>query len=345
MKVTDFGVTRKGEEARLYTLANSSGMEIAVTDYGATLVQVIVPDKDGHPCDVVCGYDEAAGYEEGDLFFGAIVGRIANRIGGASFELNGKTYKLEENNNGNNLHSGMDFYCKRMWEVKEAAEDHITLALESPDGDQGYPGAVHIEVTYTLTEDNAVKVAYNAVPESDTIINMTNHSYFNLDGHAAGEVLEQEVWIDADAFTRADAESIPTGEITPVEGTPMDFRTKKPLGRDIEMDYEALNFGQGYDHNWVLNNQGGFAKVAEMSSKESGITMEVYTDLPGMQLYTGNFIIEAIGKGRAVYHRRQACCFETQYFPDAVNKENFEGPVCRQGEVYQTVTMYRFKTA
>lgn len=342
MKVTDFGVTARGEEAKLYTLCNSSGMEIAVTDYGAALVQVIVPDKDGHPCDVVCGYDEAAGYEAGDLFFGAVVGRIANRIGGASFELNGKIYKLEENNNGNNLHSGMDFYCYRMWGVKEAEKDHVTFTLESPDGDQGYPGAVHIEVTYTLTEDNGVKIAYHAVPDADTIINMTNHSYFNLDGHASGEVLEQKVWIDADAFTRADAESIPTGEITPVEGTPMDFRTKKALGRDIAADYEALNFGMGYDHNWVLNNNGRFAKVAEMSSDQSGITMEVYTDLPGMQLYTGNFIIEAKGKGGAVYHKRQGCCFETQYFPDAVNKENFEGPVCKKGEVYETETMYRF---
>ena len=342
MRVTDFGVTSKGEEAKLYILSNEQGMEIAVTDYGAALVSVIVPDKDGHPCDVVLGYDEAAGYEEGDLFLGATVGRIANRIGGASFELNGKTYELEKNNNGNNLHSGMDFYCKRMWGVKEAEDDHVAFTLESPDKDQGYPGALHIEVTYTLTVENEVRITYHAVPEEDTIINMTNHRYFNLDGHASGDVMEQEVWIDADAFTRADAESIPTGEITPVDGTPMDFRTKKTLGRDIEEDYEALNFGMGYDHNWVLNNQGGFKKVAEMSSDESGITMEVYTDLPGMQLYTANFIVEAKGKGGTVYHKRQACCFETQYFPDAVHKENFEGPVCRKGETYDTVTAYKF---
>ena len=245
MKVTDFGATVKGDETKLYTLTNKNGMEIAVSDYGATLVQVIVPDKEGKPCDVVLGYDEAAGYEEGDLFFGAIVGRSANRIGGASFELNGVTYQLEKNDNGNNLHSGMDFYNQRMWKVKETADDHITFELDSPDGDQGYPGAVHIEVTYTLTEDNAVKIAYHAVPDADTLINMTNHSYFNMDGHASGDVLDQEVWIDADAFTRADAESIPTGEITPVEGTPMDFRTKKAIGKEIETDYEALNFGKG----------------------------------------------------------------------------------------------------
>lgn len=343
MKITDFGVTSKGEEARLFTLSNSSGMEISVTDYGAALVQVIVPDRDGKPVDVVCGYDEAAAYEEGDLFFGATVGRIANRIGKAAFTLNGKTYELEKNDNGkNNLHSGMDFYKNRLWIVKEMTENSVKFGLESPDGDQGYPGAVSIEVTYTLEEDHAVRISYLAVPEEDTIINMTNHSYFNLDGHAAGDVLEQEVWLDADAYTRADEESIPTGEILPVEGTPMDFRTKKPLGRDIEEDYEALNFGGGYDHNWVLNNEGSFAKVAEMSSKESGIVMEVYTDLPGIQIYSGNFIDEVKGKGGVVYHKRQACCFETQYFPDAVNKDNFKSPVCRKGETYQTVTMYKF---
>lgn len=343
MKITDFGVTSKGEEPKLYTLTNKKGMEIAVTDYGAALVQVIVPDRDGHPCDVVLGYDEAAGYEEGDIFLGATVGRSANRIGGASFEINGKTYELKKNDNRNNLHSGPDFYHTRMWEVKETAEDHVTFALDSADGDQGYPGAVHIEVTYTLTEENAVKIGYYAVPDADTVINLTNHSYFNMDGHASGDVLAQEVWIDADAFTRADKESIPTGELTPVEGTPMDFRVKKAIGREIEEDYEALNFGFGYDHNWVLNNDGKFAKVAEMSSEESGITMEVYTDLPGMQFYTGNFIAEAKGKGGAVYHKRQAACFETQFFPDAVNKENFAGSICKKGDVYKTVTEYRFK--
>lgn len=342
MKITEFGVTSKGEEAKLYTMTNEVGMEVAVTDYGAALVKVVVPDRDGKPCDVVCGYDEAAAYEEGDLFLGATVGRIANRIGKASFVLNGKEYQLEKNDNGNNLHSGTDFYNKRMWNVQEAEGQKVTFTLESPDGDQGYPGAVHIEVAYELTDDNALKISYHAVPEEDTIINMTNHSYFNMDGHASGDICSQEVWIDADAFTRADAESIPTGEITPVEGTPMDFRVKKVIGKEIGEDYEALNFGGGYDHNWVLNNQGKFAKVAEMSSEESGITMEVYTDLPGMQLYTGNFIQEAVGKGGAVYHYRQACCFETQYFPDAVNKEQFEGPVCKKGQAYDTVTMYKF---
>ena len=341
MKVTDFGATVKGDETKLYTLTNKNGMEIAVSDYGATLVQVIVPDKEGKPCDVVLGYDEAAGYEEGDLFFGAIVGRSANRIGGASFELNGVTYQLEKNDNGNNLHSGMDFYNQRMWKVKETADDHITFELDSPDGDQGYPGAVHIEVTYTLTEDNAVKIAYHAVPDADTLINMTNHSYFNMDGHASGDVLDQEVWIDADAFTRADAESIPTGEITPVEGTPMDFRKEKVVEKEIGADYTPLKLAGGYDHNWVLNGKG-FRKAASAESEETGIKMEVYTDLPGIQFYSGNFLAGSKGKEGAVYEKGYGICFETQYFPDAIHKENFESPITKAGEVYDTTTVYKF---
>ena len=341
MKVTDFGATVKGDETKLYTLTNKNGMEIAVSDYGATLVQVIVPDKEGKPCDVVLGYDEAAGYEEGDLFFGAIVGRSANRIGGASFELNGVTYQLEKNDNGNNLHSGMDFYNQRMWKVKETADDYITFELDSPDGDQGYPGAVHIEVTYTLTEDNAVKIAYHAVPDADTLINMTNHSYFNMDGHASGDVLDQEVWIDADAFTRADAESIPTGEITPVEGTPMDFRKEKVVEKEIGANYTPLKLAGGYDHNWVLNGKG-FRKAASAESEETGIKMEVYTDLPGIQFYSGNFLAGSKGKEGAVYEKGYGICFETQYFPDAIHKENFESPITKAGEVYDTTTVYKF---
>ena len=342
MKITDFGATALGEKATLYTITNQNNMEISVTDLGATLVSVIVEDKDKNPCDVVLGYDEAAGYEEGGLFFGAIVGRCANRIGGASININGKTYELTKNDNGNNLHSGLDFYNTRLWKVKEFKEDHISLELESPHMDQGYPGNLVMEVTYTLTGDNEVRIDYKGQADEDTIVNMTNHSYFNLNGHASGSVLGQKVWIDADEFTRTNNESIPTGELVKVEGTPMDFREMKTLGRDIEQDYEALNFGAGYDHNWVLKNAGELKKVAEMSADESGIRMEVYTDLPGMQLYTGNFITDSMGKDNVVYHRRQAVCFETQYFPDAANKENFKSPILRKGDTYRSTTIYKF---
>ena len=339
----EFGATKNGEKASCYVLKNSKGMEAVVSDFGASLLKLYVPDKDGKTQDVVLGYETLEDYENGGDSLGATVGRVANRIGMAEFELNGKKYELTKNDNGKNtLHGGIDFYNKRMWDVKEEDDTHVVFALVSPDGDQGFPGEVKIEVSYTITEENELKIHYHAIPDQDTLLNMTNHSYFNMDGHASGDVLDQEVWIDADAFTRADAESIPTGEITPVEGTPMDFRTKKAIGKEIETDYEALNFGKGYDHNWVLNNKGEFAKVAEMSSEESGITMEVYTDLPGMQLYTGNFIVDAKGKGGAHYHKRQAACFETQFFPDAIHKENFAGPVCEKGETYETTTMYKF---
>lgn len=343
MEQRSFGKNTKGEAATLYSFANKNGVVMEVSDFGATLFSLLVPDKDGKLRDVVLGYETASDYEgPAGTFFGAAVGRNANRIGNAAYTLNGKSYTLAKNNGENNLHSGLDFYSFRIWEVKHVAENSITFSLYSPDGDQGYPGELVMEVTYTLTDDNAVKIDYYGVPKEDTIINMTNHSYFNLDGHASPTMLEQVVWVDADAFTPTDEASIPTGEIVSVEGTPMDFRTPKTVGRDIEEDYEALIFGQGYDHNWVLNNRGQLAKVAQLSSKTSGIIMEVYTDLPGVQIYTGNFIPEEQGKAGVMYGRRQGICFETQYFPDAINHANFAQPVCKAGEVYRTTTIYKF---
>ncbi len=341
MIMQNLGITKNGETASLFVLKNKNHMKAVVSDFGATLVQLWVPDENGQLHDVVLGYDDVAGYEESTTYFGATVGRVANRIKNASFELNGVTYKMEKNDGENALHSGRNFTNKRMWEVKEQDASHITLALFSPDGDQGFPGDVEIQVTYTLTDENEVKIHYYAVPKKDTLLGLTNHSYFNLSGHASGDVLDQEVMIDADAFTIADAQSIPTGEIILVEGTPMDFRVMKPIGQDIEKDYGALVFGQGYDHNWVLNGNG-MRKVAVMYSDETELTMEVYTDMPGMQFYTGNFIVEEKGKDGAVYTRRNGACFETQYFPDAINKENFAKPIVRAGEVYETTTIYKF---
>lgn len=338
----EFGKTSKGDQPSLFIMKNRQGMEISVTDYGATLVGVKVPDKNGDLRDVVLGYDDVTGYEEGNVFLGAVVGRSANRIGGAKFTINGRTYKLTQNDNQNNLHSGNDYYFKRMWNVKEEDESHIVLSLFSPDGDQGYPGNADITVTYTLTDENEIKIHYNATADADTVFNLMNHSYFNLNGHDSGDILAQKVWIDADAFTPADEYSIPTGEIAPVDNTPMDFRTPKALGRDIEEDYEPLKQGMGYDHNWVLNGKG-YRKVAGFIAEESGITMDVYTDLPGMHLYTANFIEKEKGKCGAEYRKRHAVCFETQYFPDAVNKEQFESPVVKAGEMYDSTTTYKFR--
>lgn len=339
----EFGMTKNGEMAYLYTIKNDNNMEIAVTDFGAALVSVLVPDKNGSIRDVVLGYDDAAAYEAGGISFGAPVGRSANRIGGAAFEINGVTYELEKNDNEkNNLHSGTNYYNKRFWKVVEEKENRISFVLHSADGDQGYPGALDMHVSYELTNDGIVRMEYEGVPSKDTIINMTNHSYFNLGGHDSGDVLEHQVMIDADYFTRADALSIPTGELVDVTGTPMDFRSLKKIGEGIDDDYEATRLGGGYDHNWVLKNAGKFAKVAKALCDESGIAMEVWTDLPGMQVYTANFLNNEPGKDKSTYQKRAAVCFETQYFPDAIHHENFASPVCKAGEVYKTMTEYRF---
>ncbi len=343
IKVNTFGKVNSGREAKLYTLTNDAGMSAEFTDYGAALVKLFVPDREGKLRDVVLGYNDAAEYEAGTQSFGAPVGRNANRISGASFELNGVTYKLTANQDGNNLHSGNDFYNKRFWEVLETGDDHITFLLHSPDGDQGYPGALDMKLNCELTEENELRFTYDAVPDQDTIINMTNHSYFNLNGHDSGDILSHKVTMDADAYTRADEQSIPTGEIVDVTDTPMDFRKGRVIGDEIDAPYEALRFGRGYDQNWVLKNEGRFEKVAETAGDGSGIVMEVYTDLPGMQVYTGNFLSQEPGKDGAVYPHRGAVCFETQYFPDAIHHEDFAGPVCKAGQTYHTVTAYRFR--
>lgn len=344
VSVETFGSTSKKEEAVLYTLTNENGMSASITNYGAALVKLNVPDQEGNLRDVVLGYDDVTGYEKGGASFGAPVGRNANRIGGAVFTIQDKTYELEKNDNGNNLHSGTNYYNKRIWNVGEKTDSKIEFVLHSPDGDQGYPGTLDMYVTYELTEDNELRLTYDAVPDQDTIINMTNHSYFNLDGHDSGDVLKELVTLDADYFTRADAQSIPTGELVDVTGTPMDFRMPRALGEAIDADYEAVQLGKGYDHNWVLKNNGKFDKVAQAVSEKSGIVMEVWTDLPGIQMYTANFLDNEQGKNGAVYGVRDAVCFETQYFPDAVHHENFVSPICKKGMPYHTVTSYKFET-
>lgn len=338
-----FGTTKKGEEAKLYIIENKNGMKAVVSDFGAVLVKLFVKDKKGEWQDVVLGYDTVSGYEENGVYLGATIGRNANRIGGAKFALDGKEYTLDVNDGPNNLHGGFDGYHARMWqaEVKDA-QNAVTFTLNSPDMDQGFPGNAQVKVTYALLEDNTLSLTYDAVADKKTIFNMTNHSYFNLDGQSSDSILEQEVWIDADSFTEADAQSIPTGNILPVEGTPMDFRAYRVIGQDIDADYEPLKFGAGYDHNWVLKNNGKKQLVAKMRSNASGIIMEVSTDLPGMQLYTGNFLNNEVGKAGKKCARRSAACFETQYFPDAVNHDKFASPVFEAGELYHTVTEYTF---
>ena len=343
----NFGCTKEGNQASLYVIRNENGMEAAVTDLGATLVSLKVKNKEGSMADVVLGYENAAGYEAGTCFFGTIVGRNANRIGGAAFTLNDKKYELTANDGPNNLHSGMDFYRNRIWAAEyETGVNQVSFTLESPDGDQGYPGNASIRVTYTLTDENEVKIHYEGTCDQDTIFNMTNHAYFNLAGHESGPALSQMVYIDSDAITAVDKVLIPTGEIRKVMGTPMDFSDFKPIGRDIEADYDQLKLGGGYDHNWILNHESGvFSLAAAAIDEESGRKMEVYTDLPGVQFYTGNFLDGQVpGKGGVKYVRRQGYCFETQYYPNAVNMPGFASPIVKKGEKYDTTTSYKFMT-
>lgn len=338
MNVKPFGSLPGGEQAQVYTICGG-GLGAAITDFGATLVSLMVPDKAGNMADVVLGFEDPASYISCGAYLGATVGRNANRIGGAAFTLNGKTYTMNQNDNGNNCHSGPDSYSFRLWTVCEHTESSLTLALESPNGDQGFPGKAKVRVTYTLEHPGTLRINYEGICDADTVFNMTNHSYFNLAGHENGDkAMDQILSMPARVFTVADAESIPTGELRSVEGTPMDFRTPKPVGRDINEDYEALNLQGGYDHNFeVFCNP-----CATVSDPESGRTMSVVTDCPGVQLYAANFLNAEGGKNGAVYGRRSGICLETQYYPDAVNHPEWAQPFVKTGETYRSETKYIF---
>lgn len=343
IRVEAFGTTKDGQQVKKYILENGKGMKAVVLNLGAGLAELWVPDQDGALRDVVWGYEKAEDYEVNGPDFGAIVGRNANRIGGAVITIAGKDYTLAKNNGENNLHSGPDMYFTRMWKGIVADDNKVEFSLHSPDGDQGYPGNADITVSYTLTDDGELQIVYQGKADQDTIFNLTNHSYFNLDGQESDSVLEQKVWLDADAFTPGDAGLIPTGEIRDVTGTPMDFRTEHMIGERIDADYEPLKQAGGYDHNYVLKNEGKYALCGKLTSQKSGICMEVSTDLPGIQLYSANFLEnEKGGKEGRTYGRRSAICFESQYFPDACHHENFQSPIVKAGEVYRTKTGYKF---
>ncbi len=342
VQAKQFGTTKNGEEVTCYTLENKNGMKAEFIDYGAIIVSLFVPDKDGKLDDVVLGYDDVAAYEANGCFFGALIGRHGNRIGGASFELNGVTYELEKNDGENNPHGGTPGYHKVMYQV-ETSDDSVTFSRTSPHMEQGYPGNLDLSVTYTLTDDNELKITYTAKSDQDTLCNMTNHSYFNLKGHDGGEITDHNVWIKANGFTETSDDLIPNGTIVDVTGTPMDFRTKKAIGDEIGADYKPLVIAGGYDHNYALDKKSGaLEKVAELSEDRSGRTMEVYTDLPGMQLYTGNFIEKENGKGGTVYTKRNGVCFETQFFPNSIHVPSFDSCVLKAGETFTTTTIYRF---
>jgi aldose 1-epimerase len=349
MKITQksFGKTINGEEATLYTITNGNGMKVSFTDYGANIVSIIVPDAKGNMADVNLGFENLAGYEENIPGFGSFIGRHANRIGGAKFELNGKVYELDKNDGANNLHGGKLGYNKFMYETEIYEDDDVTsieFSRLSPHMEQGFPGNLDISVTYSLTEANEIVIEYLAVSDRDTIVNLTNHSYFNLSGHNSGTVLNHKVWIKANQFTPTTPDLIPTGELSDVSGTPMDFRVLKQIGQDIEEDYEPLKVAGGYDHNYVLDISGAeVEKVAELIDEQSGRKMEVFTDLPGIQFYTGNFLTSVNNsKENAVYKKRDGVCFETQYYPNSCNIPTFPSCMLKAGKEFDSVTIYKF---
>ena len=344
-----FGRIPGGGTARLYRLSNAHGTTAEVTDYGACLVSLRVPDGREGFVDVVMGYDGAAGYTVNAPHFGAVIGRFSNRIAGARFELDGTVYRLEANENGNSLHSGPAFWHHRLWSVgatRQGADGaRIELSPASPDGDQGFPGAVTVRVAYELAENDELRISYEADAQARTPVNLTNHSYFNLNGHASGTVLDHTLSVAASAFTATDRALVPTGELVDVSGTPMDLRAGRTLREGVESGYPALEAAGGYDQNYAIDPHRADEPVATLVGDGTGIAMDVFTDMPGIQVYSGNFIGDETGKGGARYGNHEAVCLETQFFPDAVNQPAFEQPVFGPGRPCRTTTVYAFRTA
>lgn len=339
-----FGKYPDGRDIMLYTISNGKGMKAAVSNLGAALVKLLVPDRAGHSADVVLGYDRGEDYLANGCFFGVVIGPSANRIGNAEFQIDGVKYKVDVNDGVNNLHSHMDRgFHKRLWDV-ETKDNSVTFSLEDADGSLGFPGNKKISVTYTLDEENGLTLHYHATSDRKTVLNLTNHTYFNLNGHDSGKMLEHELWLAASRYTPAGPGCIPTGEIASVEGTPMDFTVAKKIGRDIAADTEQLRIGNGYDHNWVIDGWDGTLRhFATVKAPESGRVMKAYTTLPGVQFYAGNSITEQTGKNGASYSARVGLCLETQYYPDSINKPQFPSCVFGEGREYDSVTVYRFE--
>ena len=342
-----FESTYNGAPTALYTLTNTHGMEVCITNFGGRIVSIMVPDRDGEMRDVVLGFDKVQDYfpENNQTDFGAAIGRYANRINQGRFTLDGVQYQLPQNNFGHCLHGGPTGWQYQVYKVLEADGQQLKLGLSSPDGDNGFPGNLQATVTYTITEDNGLDIAYEATTDAPTVINMTNHAYFNLSGKpATHSITDDLLWINATHFTPVDSTFMTTGEIRPVAGTPFDFTTAKPIGQDIEADCQQVRNGHGYDHNWCLDTEGAIeALAAELYCPESGINMKVFTDEPGIQVYVGNFLDgSVIGKKGIAYPRRSAICLETQHYPDSPNKPQWPSVVLRPGQTYTSHCIFTF---
>ena len=336
----------KKPETGIYKLSNANGMEVTVTNFGGRITSILVPDRDGKLQDVVLGFDKVEDYfPENHLSdFGAAIGRYANRIAQGRFSIDGKEYRLPQNDGAHCLHGGPTGWQYQIYKAVEADASHVRLLLESPDGDNGFPGNVKAYVTYTLSADNAIDIDYEATTDAPTVINMTNHSYFNLSGDPTRTILDHELYINASSFTPTDDTFMTTGDIAPVAGTPFDFSVSKPIGQDIEAHCEQLRGGKGYDHNWCLDTGGDIHRVAcELYCPLTGIDLKVYTDEPGVQVYTGNFLDGTVtGKKGIAYNFRTAVCLETQHYPDSPNNPQWPSVLLRPGETYHSHCTYAF---
>lgn len=344
IKKTEFGVLSDRRKIDKYILTNSSGMSASVITYGATLAEINVPDENGNFADVLVGFDDIEGFVERTDYQGVVVGPYANRIGGSSFSIDGVKYNLTANEKDVTcLHSNGEFNTA-VWDAEIINDNSVKFSYVSPDGVNGFPGEIRVSVTYILTDENELKLEYSAVSDKKTFINLTNHAYFNLGGYDSGTILDHVIRIDADKITPVDEFSIPTGELMDVEGTPFDLRSGARIGDAIDYDCDQLNFTAGYDHNFCINNHDGSVKlIADVCDPASGRVLEVYTDLPGVQFYAGNFLKGVIGKAGKPMVRRSGFCLETQYYPDSPNKPHFPSCLFDAGQEYKTTTIFKFK--
>ena len=333
------------KSTKLYTLKNSNGMEVCITNFGARIVSIMVPDKNGNMTDVVLGFDNIEDYIQIPTDFGATIGRYANRIGQGKITIDGQEIQLPQNNYGHCLHGGPTGWQNQVFKANQKDDKTIVLTVESPDGDNNFPGNVVANVTYTLTDDNAIDIKYDATTDKKTVINMTNHSYFNLNGDPSVSSMNQILYLAADSITPVDDTFMTSGEMMAVAGTPFDFNTPKAIEIDVNnFDNEQIKFGKGFDHNWVLNTKGNINQVAaKLTSPITGITLEVYTDEPGVQLYTGNFLDGTVkGKKGIVYPQRASVCLETQHYPDSPNKAHWPSVVLEPGKTYTSHCIFKF---
>jgi aldose 1-epimerase len=345
-----FGNTVDGTSVDLYTLSNTQGMTAKITNYGATVVALVVPDRNGNPGDVTLGYDSPQEYFSGPCYFGCIAGRYANRIAGGRFSIGGQEYVLAQNDDPNHLHGGHRGFDKVVWQANEVVNEDgpgLKLTYLSRDGEEGYPGNLSATVVYTVTAKNQLKIHFSADTDTPTIVNLTHHSYFNLAGAGVGDILDHELMINAERYCPVDATLIPTGELASVQGTPLDFTQPRNIGDRIDQADEQLQIAKGYDHNWVLNKDSdGPCLAARAAERKSGRCLEVYTTQPGLQFYSGNFMEDGIaGKAGQIYNHRSGFCLETQHFPDSPNRLDFPSTVLEPGSTYDHTTIYQFTAA